>query len=80
MTRPEEMVEYRTANHGDARGIAALHAENWRRAYRGNFRDEYLDSDVFSKRQSVWNSRLGHQWRTALTSDSKSSASEQKWT
>jgi GNAT superfamily N-acetyltransferase len=53
------MVEYRPANYGDARSVAALHAENWRRAYRGNFRDEYLDGDVFSERQSVWDSRLG---------------------
>jgi ribosomal protein S18 acetylase RimI-like enzyme len=55
-----EVVEYRPANYGDARSVAALHAENWRRAYRGNFRDEYLDGDVFSERQSVWDSRLGH--------------------
>lgn len=52
-------VEYRLANHGDARGIAALHAQNWRRAYRGNFRDDYLDGDIQSERQSVWDMRLG---------------------
>jgi ribosomal protein S18 acetylase RimI-like enzyme len=52
-------LRYRPANHSDAPGIAALHAENWRRAYRGNFRDDYLDGDIFSERQSVWNARLG---------------------
>jgi ribosomal protein S18 acetylase RimI-like enzyme len=55
-----QALRYRPANHGDASGIAALHAENWRRAYRGNFRDDYLDGDIFSERQSVWNARLGN--------------------
>ena len=55
-----ELLQYRPANHGDASGVAALHAENWRRSYRGNFRDEYLDGDIFSERQSVWNARLRH--------------------
>lgn len=53
------MVEYRRASHDDAPAVARLHAENWRRAYRGNFRDEYLDGDVFSERQRVWDARLG---------------------
>jgi ribosomal protein S18 acetylase RimI-like enzyme len=53
------MVEYRPASHDDAPAVARLHAENWRRAYRGNFRDEYLDGDVFSERQRVWHARLG---------------------
>lgn len=53
------MVEYRPASHADAPAVARLHAENWRRAYRGNFRDEYLDGDVFSERQRVWDARLG---------------------
>ena len=51
---------YRSANHRDMSGIAALHAENWRRAYRGNFRDDYLDGDILSERQGVWNARLGN--------------------
>jgi len=53
------VVEYRPANHDDSPSVAALHAENWRRTYRGNYRDEYLDGDVFSDRQRVWDSRLG---------------------
>lgn len=40
------VLQYRPANYSDASGVAALHAENWRRAYRGNFRDEYLDGDI----------------------------------
>jgi ribosomal protein S18 acetylase RimI-like enzyme len=53
------VVEYRPASHDDAPAVARLHAENWRRAYRGNFRDEYLDGDVFSERQRAWDARLG---------------------
>jgi ribosomal protein S18 acetylase RimI-like enzyme len=55
-----EVVQYRPASYSDAEGVAVLHAENWRRAYRGNFRDEYLDGDVFSERRKVWDSRLRH--------------------
>jgi len=53
-----EALAYRPANSDDVSGVANLHAENWRRAYRGNFRDEYLDGDVFTERRSVWNARL----------------------
>ena len=53
-------IRYRLANQGDAPGVAALHAANWRRAYRGNFRDKYLDGDISSERQAVWNARLGN--------------------
>src|SRR5690242_3508876 len=53
------VVEYRPANHDDSPSVAALHAENWRRTYRGNYRDAYLDGDVFSDRRRVWDSRLG---------------------
>jgi len=60
MDEMTNVVEYRSANLGDVRSIAALHAANWRRAYRGNFRDEYLDGDIFSERQGVWSARLSH--------------------
>jgi ribosomal protein S18 acetylase RimI-like enzyme len=55
----DEGVRYRAANGDDASRIAALHAENWRRSYRGNFRDAYLDGDVDSDRRRVWTARLG---------------------
>ena len=55
-----DALTYRPANYVDAPGIAALHTENWRRSYRGNFRDEYLDGDIFAERQSVWKGRLGN--------------------
>lgn len=52
------VLEYRIAESRDAPLIAALHAENWRRTYCGNFRDEFLDGDVFADRQAVWNVRF----------------------
>ena len=50
--------QYRPASPGDAPAIAALHADNWRRGYRGNFRDAYLDADVQSERLTAWTVRL----------------------
>jgi len=58
-TMSEETLLYRSARPADAHAVATLHADNWRRAYRGNFRDEYLDGDVYSERQRVWEARLG---------------------
>ena len=51
-------LQYRPAMLEDAPEIAALHAENWRRGYRGNFRDEYLDGDVHADRLRAWTARL----------------------
>ena len=55
-----EALQYRLATPGDAPGVAALHAENWRRIYRGNFTDEYLDGEIFAERRSAWTSRLAN--------------------
>ena len=49
---------YRAAVPSDADQIAALHADSWRRNYRGAYLDSYLDGDVFADRVSVWTSRL----------------------
>jgi ribosomal protein S18 acetylase RimI-like enzyme len=38
-------VEYREATADDVATIAGLHAESWRRHYRGAFLDSYLDAD-----------------------------------
>lgn len=51
-------MRFREATASDAPAIAALHAESWRTHYRGAYRDEYLDGDVFEDRQRVWNERL----------------------
>jgi GNAT superfamily N-acetyltransferase len=51
-------VQYREATAGDAAAIAALHADSWRRHYRGAFLDSYLDGDVVADRMAEWVSRL----------------------
>ena len=49
---------YRAATAGDAEAIAALHADSWRRFYRGAYADSYLDGDVLGDRRRVWRERL----------------------
>ncbi|MCZ4124942.1 GNAT family N-acetyltransferase [Streptomyces sp. H39-S7] len=48
----------RAAGPEDAEGIALLHADSWRRHYRGAYSDSYLDGDILTDRLSVWSSRL----------------------
>jgi GNAT superfamily N-acetyltransferase len=56
--RPDLEVHYRQATEGDTHAIAALHADSWRRHYRGALLDAYLDGDVFADRLEVWRHRL----------------------
>jgi GNAT superfamily N-acetyltransferase len=49
---------FRHATPDDAEKIAYLHADSWRRHYRGAYSDEFLDGDVVANRLSVWTSRL----------------------
>jgi ribosomal protein S18 acetylase RimI-like enzyme len=51
-------LRFRRAEARDAEPIAALHAESWRRHYRGAYADSFLDGDVVSDRRSVWSARL----------------------
>ncbi len=53
-----EVVRYRPASDHDARGIAALHADSWRRHYRGAYLDSYLDGPIVAERRRVWAGRL----------------------
>ena len=52
-------INYRTAIQADAEQIAQLHADSWRRTYRGLLCDEFLEGDVVENRLAVWNDRLG---------------------
>jgi predicted N-acetyltransferase YhbS len=47
-------MDVRTATTHDVEAIAELHAESWRRNYRGAFLDSYLDGDVVTERTAVW--------------------------
>ncbi len=51
-------VEYRLATRSDTLSVARLHADSWRRAYRGIYTDEFLDGDLVSERLGVWRPRL----------------------
>ncbi|HEV2641139.1 MAG TPA: GNAT family N-acetyltransferase, partial [Candidatus Elarobacter sp.] len=51
-------TELRPATALDVEAIALLHADSWRRNYRGAYSDEYLDGDVEADRRRVWTERL----------------------
>jgi ribosomal protein S18 acetylase RimI-like enzyme len=51
-------VCFRAARAADADSIAALHADSWRRNYRGAYSDSFLDGDVQADRRAVWQARL----------------------
>lgn len=51
-------MQFRKAEAADADQIAALHAESWRRTYRGLMPDAFLDGDVLENRQAEWQKRL----------------------
>lgn len=46
--------QFRLADPSDAQAVAALHAESWRRHYRGVYSDAFLDGDVAADRLLVW--------------------------
>lgn len=50
----------RLAEARDAAAVAALHADSWRRHYRGAYAASYLDGDLDADRLAVWNKRLEH--------------------
>jgi ribosomal protein S18 acetylase RimI-like enzyme len=49
----------RAADASDAEAIAALHADSWRRSYRGMMPDAFLDGEALEDRRRVWHERLG---------------------
>jgi ribosomal protein S18 acetylase RimI-like enzyme len=51
--------DFRLAGPADAPAVAALHADSWRRHYRGAYSDAFLDGDVSVDRLAVWTDRLG---------------------
>jgi ribosomal protein S18 acetylase RimI-like enzyme len=52
------VLGYRAATAGDVEAVAGLHADSWRRTYRGAYSDAFLDGDVFADRLRVWSGRL----------------------
>jgi ribosomal protein S18 acetylase RimI-like enzyme len=54
---------YRAAQAADREQIARLHADSWRRTYRGLFSDHFLDYEADADRLQLWEQRL-HSPRT----------------
>jgi len=52
------MIKLRPAQVTDSSAIAALHADNWRRTYRGIYSDAFLDRDLDGNRSALWHGRL----------------------
>jgi ribosomal protein S18 acetylase RimI-like enzyme len=52
------MIQIRPAHFEDYNAIAKLHADSWRRTYRGILSDHYLDHEVEQDRLKVWHERL----------------------
>jgi ribosomal protein S18 acetylase RimI-like enzyme len=53
-----EEPQFRLAGSADAEAVANLHADSWRRHYRGAYSDAFLDGDVVADRLAVWTDRL----------------------
>jgi ribosomal protein S18 acetylase RimI-like enzyme len=54
----EPHVSYRLGLAADSVGVAALHADSWRRHYRGAYSDAYLDGDIVADRLEAWSRRM----------------------
>ena len=57
MTSPDDL-RFRTAGAADAAAVAGLHADSWRRHYRGAFSDAFLDGDVVGYLRERWTGQL----------------------
>src|SRR5689334_10531288 len=48
----------RNATASDAPAIAQIHADSWRRHYRGMYSDRYLDGDLYADRLASWTDKV----------------------
>jgi GNAT superfamily N-acetyltransferase len=60
-------VVFRRAGFEDATSVARLHADSWRRHYRGAYADAFIDGDVEGDRLGVWTERLSARDGTSST-------------
>ena len=52
------MITLKDACFSDYKAVANLHAESWKKYYRGIFSDKFLDDEVHQNRLDVWRERL----------------------
>ena len=52
------MLQYREATIADIEQITFLHADSWRRHYKGIWSNEFLDNAVYQDRLDIWRNRL----------------------
>jgi GNAT superfamily N-acetyltransferase len=69
----DDAVTYRAALPSDAPAIAALHADSWRRHYRGAYSDAFLDGEVATERLLVWTDRMNEpgEGRSTIVAESE---------
>jgi GNAT superfamily N-acetyltransferase len=60
-------LQFRPADPSDATAVAALHADSWRRHYRGAYSDAFLNGDVHADRIAIWTERLREPDRVSRT-------------
>ena len=53
-------MEMRAATIDDVASIASLHADSWRRSYRGIYSDAYLDDEAPAERLLAWTERFAN--------------------
>jgi GNAT superfamily N-acetyltransferase len=51
-------LRFRAASPADAQAVAALHADSWRRHYRGAYSDAFLDTGAAGYLLARWTERL----------------------
>jgi ribosomal protein S18 acetylase RimI-like enzyme len=51
-------IRFRSARPDDGPAIAWLHADSWRRHYRGAYSDAYLDGNIIDERTAAWTARM----------------------
>lgn len=54
----QQEITFRDASIHDVESIAVLHANSWRRHYRGAYLDSFLDGDVLTNCLEVWGARM----------------------
>jgi ribosomal protein S18 acetylase RimI-like enzyme len=62
-----DTLTIRRGGPSDTEAIAGLHADSWRRHYRGAYADAYLDGDIEAERLSVWAQRLSSREESTRT-------------